>query len=237
MTPNGDDPLPVGGGGKIFSFVNNGKIIAITILFLTGTAFGLFVGEVRARWSTGTPLVPSEKEAKISTLCSTDGKMIASDEILRSKACEEKFKQSLIDYRAEKIRSILAGYPMAEMAEELAKLDPQVSSFLIGIAKQESNWGKRAPWKAGRDCFNYWGYKTSGSRGQALGHACFGSRAEAVFTVGKRVEYFVIKQKRDSAQKMLVWKCGRSCVAHNPAGVRRWVAVVDRYRKLLPDPS
>ncbi len=127
------------------------------------------------------------------------------------------------------LHTLLAGYPMDAMAQALAQQDPQVASFIIGIGKIESNWGKRSPWKGGKDCYNYWGYKSSGTRGQALGHACFGSPEEAVQTVAKRLHHFVIDQGRTTPQKLLVWKCGRSCASHDPAGVARWVGVVATY--------
>jgi hypothetical protein len=131
--------------------------------------------------------------------------------------------------RKEHMRSILANHPMESMIDILAEQDEAVAAFMIGIAKQESNWGKRSPWKAGQDCYNYWGYKTSGSRGQALGHACFGSPEEAVETVGKRIAHFIYDTGRDTAQKMLVWKCGSSCAGHSPEGVARWVGTVQKY--------
>jgi hypothetical protein len=28
---------------------------------------------------------------------------------------------------------------------------------------------------------------------------------------------------------MLIWKCGRSCATHDPAGVERWVSVIAKY--------
>ena len=141
-------------------------------------------------------------------------------EIAKDKKTEERIK---------KFEKLLENHPMQEMSKYLAKLDPKVAAFLVGIAKQESNWGKRSPWKGGIDCYNYWGYKTSGSRGKALGHACFGSREEAVATVSKRIDYFVNSTNRNNATKMLVWKCGRTCAGHNRNDVNRWVYTVDTY--------
>lgn len=140
--------------------------------------------------------------------------------------------------RTEHLHSVLAGHPMEKMAEALGKIDPKVAAFIVGIGKQESNWGKRSPWKSGVDCYNYWGYKTSGSRGKALGHACFGSPEEAVKTIAKRINYFVYDTGRDTSRKLLVWKCGRSCASHNPAGVARWVSTVKKYsQKVLDVPN
>jgi len=140
--------------------------------------------------------------------------------------------------RTQHLKFILAGHPMEKMAESLGKIDPKVAAFIVGIGKQESNWGKRSPWKNGKDCYNYWGYKTSGSRGKALGHACFGSPEEAVKTIAKRINHFVYDTGRDTPQKLLVWKCGRSCASHNPAGVARWVSTVRIYsQKVLADPT
>lgn len=134
-----------------------------------------------------------------------------------------------LEMRTQQYSELLAGHPMETMAPILATKDPAVAAFVIGIGKIESNWGKRSPWKSGIDCYNYWGYKTSGTRGQALGHACFGSPQEAVDTIATRLDYFVNEQGRDTASKLLVWKCGRSCATHDPVGVARWVNVVERY--------
>lgn len=134
------------------------------------------------------------------------------------------------DHFTQEIALILEGYPMEKMAEFIAQQDKKVAGLIVGIARQESQWGKHAPSKAGVDCYNYWGYKTSGTRGQAMGYACFGSPEEAVNTIAKRLDHFVYGTDRDTPAKMVTpWKCGNSCATHSPESVARWVGTVNTY--------
>lgn len=131
------------------------------------------------------------------------------------------------------IATIAYHSPIALMASLIAQQDRVVAAFLIGIAKQESDWGKHVPTKEGADCFNYWGYKGQGERGNVQGYACFASKEEAVRTVGDRLFTLVRIRHFDTPEKMLVWKCGNSCVGHTPDGVNRWVKTVDTYVREL----
>ncbi|MDQ5961397.1 MAG: hypothetical protein QG581_318, partial [Patescibacteria group bacterium] len=71
----------------------------------------------------------------------------------------------------DQIISMTVGYPIEQMAGSIAMYDREVAALLVGIAKKESNWGKRVPRSSdGADCFNYWGFKGAGSRGVAMGH-------------------------------------------------------------------
>ncbi len=141
-----------------------------------------------------------------------------------------KIFESKQDIMTQEIVIILEGTPMQEMAQYIATKDQKVAALIVGIANIESQMGKRAPSKNGIDCYNYWGYKTSGSRGQAMGHACFGSREEAVNTIAKRLEHFVYDTNRDTPAKMVYpWKCGGSCASHSPESVSRWIGVVNIY--------
>jgi len=141
-----------------------------------------------------------------------------------------KIMESEQDIMAQEIAVILEGTPMQEMATHIATKDQTVAALIVGIANIESQLGLRSPSKAGVDCYNYWGYKTSGSRGQAMGHACFGSREEAIDTIAKRLEYFVHDTNRDTPAKMVYpWKCGGSCASHSPESVSRWIGVVNIY--------
>jgi hypothetical protein len=134
------------------------------------------------------------------------------------------------DLFAQEIAIMLEGHPMEAMTEYIAQKDKKVAGLIVGIARQESQWGKYAPSKAGTDCFNYWGYKTSGSRGQSMGYACFGSPEEAVEVISKRLDHFVYNTHRDTPAKMVTpWKCGDSCAAHSPESVARWVGTVNTY--------
>lgn len=134
------------------------------------------------------------------------------------------------DYFTQEIALMLEGHPMEKMAEYIAQYDKRVVGLIIGIARQESQWGKHAPSKAGADCYNYWGYKTSGTRGQSMGYACFGSPEEAVDTIAARLDHFVQDTDRDTPEEMVTpWKCGASCATHSPESVARWVGTVNTY--------
>ena len=129
----------------------------------------------------------------------------------------------------EKVDMMVAGHPMEEMTRFIAKEDPQVAAFLVGIAKKESNWGKRSPKLNGEDCFNYWGFRQKRERMGSGGHTCFDSPKEAVEVVGERIAILIEKEQITSPREMVVWKCGYSCAGHDPASVDKWVRDVDLY--------
>lgn len=130
----------------------------------------------------------------------------------------------------QELREIVAGYPIEAMIPTIAEYDRDIAGLIIGIAKKESNWGKRVPrTDAGDDCFNYWGFKGAGARGVAMGHGCFGEPAEAVQAIGKRLQDLVAKRKTSEPANMIVWKCGSSCAGHSPESVRKWISDVDIY--------
>ncbi len=128
------------------------------------------------------------------------------------------------------IVTLTSGYPLEVMAPTIAEYDREVAALIVGIAKKESNWGKRVPVDAaGKDCFNYWGFKGAGARGVAMGHGCFGSPEEAVRAVGNRIAQLVELRKTSEPKNMIIWKCGSSCATHSPESVRKWIADVDMY--------
>lgn len=131
---------------------------------------------------------------------------------------------------SDTIRELAAGYPLEAMALSIAKYDRGVAGLIVGIAKKESNWGKRAPFASnGDDCFNYWGYKGAGSRGVAMGHGCFGSPEEAVTAVGDRLKELVALRETSEPARMIIWKCGSSCKGHSDESVQKWIADVSLY--------
>lgn len=145
----------------------------------------------------------------------------------------EKIKKK--DFEKE-IMNMVSGYPIEEMVPEIVKQDRVVAAFLIAIAKKESNWGKRVPVLNGENCYNYWGYRGIRDRMGTGGHTCFDSPKDAVETVGKRIEYLVSETKRNTPDKMVVWKCGYDCSWDNKTSVRKWISDVDLYfRKLNKD--
>lgn len=131
-----------------------------------------------------------------------------------------------------KIVAMVSGYPMEKMAPFLVKENGRTASFLIAIAKKESNWGKHSPQKAGRDCYNYWGYR-GGYKPTESGYSCFDSPEQAVEMVGGRIDDLIGK-KIDTPAKMVVWKCGRDCNATGgQAAANKWIADVGHYYRKL----
>lgn len=130
------------------------------------------------------------------------------------------------------VRELVNGFPIEQMSTLISERNKTTASFLVGIAKKESNWGKRVPRSEdGRDCFNYWGYRGEGSRGIAMGHACFGSPEEAIGVVGGRIDTFVREYHFDTAEELIVWKCGWSCDGHSSVSVKKWIADVGYYSR------
>lgn len=141
-----------------------------------------------------------------------------------------KGKTDILEER--KIKEMISGHPMEQMAPYLAKENGQTASFLIAIAKKESNWGKHSPQKSGRDCYNYWGYR-GGYKETESGYSCFDSPQQAVETVGGRIDNLIGK-KIDTPAEMVVWKCGRDCeAAGGQAAANKWIADVGHYYRKL----
>jgi hypothetical protein len=138
---------------------------------------------------------------------------------------------SLSEMRLEHdVKKMVEGYPIQEMLPYIAKHDRNTAAFIVGIAKKESNWGKRVPvTPSGEDCYNYWGYRGEGSRGIEMGHGCFGSKKEAVAVISKRIDTLMKEYDRDTAEKLVVWKCGYSCDAHSSESVEKWISDVGYY--------
>jgi len=128
------------------------------------------------------------------------------------------------------IRELTEGYPIEQMAPTIATFDREVAALIVGIAKKESNWGKRVPLDtSGADCFNYWGYKGAGTRGVEMGHGCFGSPEEAVMVVGNRLKQLVSVRETSVPASMIIWKCGSSCRGHSDESVQKWISDVALY--------
>lgn len=146
---------------------------------------------------------------------------------------KELFKQAQEDANidsgqfAQELYEIVGDAPIREMVPFISKRDEKVAAFLVGIAKKESSFGLASPSKDGETCYNYWGYKSSGQRGTAMGYACFASAEEAIKVVGDRIEVLVNKQRNTPARMVDTWKCGTSC-AGDP-GAPSWVSTVALY--------
>ncbi len=142
-------------------------------------------------------------------------------------------KKEIKDYDNDlkkQIDALTVGYPISDMTHIIATYDREIAGLIVGIAKKESNWGKRVPVDAsGKDCFNYWGYKGAGTRGIEMGHGCFGSKEEAVNIIGERLKQLTERIQTSEPKSMIVWKCGRSCVGHSDESVRKWISDVSIY--------
>lgn len=135
----------------------------------------------------------------------------------------ENLKQE--EFEKEIIR-IIKGSPMEKMAPLIAKQDRTVAAFLVGIAKKESNFGRRVPVLNGEDCFNYWGYRGIRTRMGSGGHTCFDSPQDAIETVGGRLGRLVSADV-DTPQEMVLWKCGSACASDS--GAQKWIDDVSSY--------
>lgn len=147
----------------------------------------------------------------------------------------EYFKDEEQEEYEANIRKMVEGYPIEAMLPEIFAEDRLTAAFLIGIAKKESNWGKRVPVLDGQDCFNYWGYRGIRRMMGTGGHTCFNSRKDAVDTVATRLEKLIHSAKLNTPEKMIVWKCGSSCAGHSRESVKKWISDVDMYFSQLKE--
>lgn len=211
---------------------------ALSVSLVVGVAFGVvsmgfiehFFGPgVFARSSEAEVRenVPSEPASLEIPVQSTGGYDAASDVFLEyfSEAAQEEYEKG--------VRELVAGYPIEEMLPYILEKDRLVAAFLIGIAKKESNWGKRVPVLDGQDCFNYWGYRGVRRMMGSGGHTCFNSRKDAVDTVTKRLEKLIYSEQLNTPEKLIVWKCGFSCAGHSRESVKKWISDVDMYFERL----
>ncbi len=207
------------------------RISLTLVLFLGffGAGTPLFVGA--SEWSFGENVLEFQEDGATSETAEAEPLRICEGEFEpRPDESEEEFQFRMT------LERLLRNEPMAPMASLIAKRDRETAAFLVSIARKESSWGRHAPSKDGIDCFNYWGFKGEGSRGVGMGHACFGSREEAVETVGNRLAVLIHEKKLNSPERLIVWKCGSSCAGHSPESVAKWIADVRFiYARILPN--
>jgi hypothetical protein len=141
----------------------------------------------------------------------------------------EYFNEAAGEKYKEGVTEMVKGYPIEAMLPYIFEQDRLTAAFLIGIAKKESNWGKRIPVLADQDCFNYWGYRGIRRMMGTGGHTCFNSRKDAVETVAKRLNTLIHSEKLNTPEKMIIWKCGFSCSGHSRESVKKWISDVDMY--------
>jgi len=131
-----------------------------------------------------------------------------------------------------KIAAMLEGSPMEAMVEALNGRNGEVASYLIAIAKKESDWGKHSPKKSGQECYNYWGYRGKENPTDS-GYSCFDSPSHAITVVGDRIEK-LIDSKVNTPAKMVIWKCGSNCeAAGGQAAADKWITDVASYYNKL----
>ncbi len=210
---------------------------------LTGVTFmiaGSFFVFNHSTEAIGDEMPIADQELQQYTACvfskslmdtdANQGITVGIDEECKKASANDVFVETEEDWFEQELNDMLAGHPMEIMAGSIAQQDKKVAGLIVGIARQESQWGMHAPSKGGVDCYNYWGYKSTGTRGQSMGYACFGSPQEAVEVVAKRLDHFVYDAHRDTPAKMVTpWKCGNSCASHSPESVQRWVGTVSTY--------
>lgn len=146
---------------------------------------------------------------------------------------EQKNVQELKAEKFEKELAVLvAGYPIEAMIPYIVKKDRKTAAYLIGIAKKESNWGKRKPVLDGADCYNYWGFRAQNERMGSGGHTCFNNPREAVNAIANRIDQIIERNNVKSAKNMIVWKCGSNCDATGgQEAADKWIKDVDVYAK------
>ncbi len=191
---------------------------------MSGVAFGMVSLSVIENTFQGSAEASPEVVQKVATVeLSTENYNKEEDVLLQyfSDAADAEYQQG--------VRELVKGYPIEEMLPYIFEKDRITAAFLIGIAKKESNWGKRVPVLEGQDCFNYWGYRGQRRLMGSGGHTCFNSRKDAVDTVAKRIDNLVNSERLDTPEKLIVWKCGFSCQGHSRESVQKWIADVDAY--------
>ncbi len=171
--------------------------------------------------------INSKKDKKKQSVDSVQKKQ---SEQIKDKPEIEIEEEYSLKHEAEEM---VEGYPIEKMLPYILQQDPEVAKYLIAIAKQESQWGKRVPVLNGQDCYNYWGYRGKRKLMGSGGHTCFNSRKDAVETVGKRIHELIYKYDRTTAKRLIVWKCGSTCEGHSQAGVDRWIGTVNSYYSKL----
>jgi hypothetical protein len=214
-------------------------LLIISLVIITRLFFSVYFGEkALAKQTEITPEVdlanidPIEKirtqeDVKAEKICAEvmpENKSVISEKI--NKDTEDKKNNNDNSPREKMIREILAGSPMEKMISAIGKREKGTAAFLVAIAKKESDWGRHAPSKSGRDCYNYWGYK--GSYNLSMGYSCFDSPEQAVEVVGGRIDDLTQKGV-NTPERMVVWKCGSSCSWDRPENVQSWIGAVRTY--------
>ncbi|MDI6778506.1 MAG: hypothetical protein QMD77_04975 [Patescibacteria group bacterium] len=195
-------------------------IVLLALVFVSQTAFSKTLDP-----ANNLPVEDNYKLKLIGTnLKNQAGKICSSENdeyrkiLVKSESGEDRSDLK------EDVASIVKNTPMAAMVDAISRKPRPVAAFIVGIAMKESKFGVYSPKKAGRDCYNYWGFKGGGTT-VAGGYTCFASPEQAVDAVGGKIEKMVAKGVRTPAQA-ISWKCGSSCAGHGEANVRKWISDV-----------
>lgn len=125
-----------------------------------------------------------------------------------------------------KLRALVIGHPISRMVPYILGQEREVATYLVAIAKKESNWGKFAPERDGKPCYNYWGYRGPENPTDS-GYSCFASPGEAVLVVSARLRA-LLEQGIGTPRELIVWKRGFLDTPLN-ASEEKWVADVAYY--------
>lgn len=140
---------------------------------------------------------------------------------------EENGKKKVLQ---DLLLQMTAGYPIEVMIPAILRYESDIAGLIVGIAKKESNWGKRVPRMSGEECFNFWGYRALGSLGLTPdGYGCFATPEEAVEVIGNRLMKLVELRSGSEPHRMIVWKCGSTCAGHSDYSVDKWISDVALY--------
>lgn len=234
---------------RIFSVVKlwNASIIA-AILFgmFTMTMIYKYLGQgasagnvnnnsIVQKESDGSPVLLTESQVLGIEDFSDEDEIDNRDNVEYIEKVIQNLEKSEKRELEKEIKKMVKGYPIEKMVPYIVEKDKIVVAFLIGIAKKESDWGKRVPVLSGQDCYNYWGYRGKRRMMGTGGHTCFNSRKDAVDTVAKRLEWLVNNNKLNTPEKMIIWKCGSTCEGHSRYSVQKWISDVNMYFQKLND--
>ena len=142
----------------------NKKII--TLLLLIGLA-GFAANQEGSNWD----MFRIKRMAKTDLPQFAPKKDILASDHLLCNAGEQQQKNILGNYSLDQfaviknIEQLVKNKPMENMVDAVAQRDTQTATYLVAIAKKESNLGAVSPKSAdGKDCYNYWGFPRGGGQ-------------------------------------------------------------------------
>lgn len=223
--------VAISGQFSMLRLWNLSMVGAILFGMFSMTMIYRYLGQGAAANDVGSALIAANEigvDGVPSVVGTADVKKQEDDSDVFTKQLLEDIKTDKKEDLEKEIREMVKGYPIEDMVSYIAEKDRIVAAFMIGIARKESNWGKRVPVLEGQDCYNYWGYRGIRKLMGTGGHTCFNSRKDAVDTVAKRIQTLVEKEELDTPEKMVIWKCGSNCaVTGGQAAANKWISDVN----------